>query len=283
MSKSYHIVIVGVVFLLGLIFGSFFDLQISFAIFSNGNMAGLIIALIGILPTFSMVAIFSGYLFANELTIKHDLFLRILIYLLALAGLGLSIYGFGKEIFSVDGLNIKKLKYLGFIIALVWMCCCGYLGILLGKKYGDANTWKIIFVAFLTAVVALGIVNFGKIIFNRPRFRIAVHANEDYFVNWWQIYKGPKIFSNEEFKSFPSGHTCGAAISTIVLPYLGLLVPAFKKHCVTLFYLGFVITIAVAFSRILVGAHFLSDISMAGLIVVVFFLVNNSFLYKELK
>lgn len=284
MKKSYHIIIVGAVFIIGLIIGSFLDLKINSSIFSDRNMAGLIIALLGILPGYSLLALFSGFLFENELKIKHPMPYRVFVFILALVGYGLSIYSFGKEVFSVNCFNVKKVFYLGFVIALVWMSGCAYLGYFLGKKYSNENTWKIIITAFAVAAVALGLVLIIKPIFDRPRFRIAVLNNEDYFRNWWQIYDGPKAYAKEEFKSFPSGHTCGAAISMVFLPYLGLLIEPLKKHRLTFFYSAFALTLLVAFVRMWVGAHFLSDVSMGAILLVAcYFLGNHFLLHKTFK
>ena len=284
MKKSYHIIIVGAVFLVGLIVGSFLDLQINSAIFSERNMAGLIVALVGILPGYSLLALFSGFLFQNELKIKHQMPYRVIVFILAAVGYILSIYSFGKEPFSINCLNLEKISYLGFIIAFVWMSGCAVLGFYLGKKYGNENTWKIVVTAFLIAAIALGLTLIVKRIFDRPRFRVAVLNNEDYFRNWWEIYHGPKTYAKEEFKSFPSGHTCGAAITMVFLPYLGLLIEPLKKHRIIFFYSAFAITLLVAFVRMLVGAHFLSDVSMGALVLAIFYFLGNHFLlHKQFK
>lgn len=65
----------------------------------------------------------------------------------------------------------------------------------------------------------------------------------------------------EEFKSFPSGHTANAS-TLMLLALLPALRPGPQKRQTALFAAGFLWACVVGFSRIVAGAHFLSDVTM---------------------
>lgn len=62
----------------------------------------------------------------------------------------------------------------------------------------------------------------------------------------------------EEFKSFPSGHTANAA-TMLLLGLIPLLQPKLKKYKNWLLAFGFTWAAVVAFTRIIMGAHYLTD------------------------
>ena len=134
----------------------------------------------------------------------------------------------------------------------------------------------VVVVAFLTGV-------FGtKSIFHRPRYRDLVAPGITRFYNWWEVCKEYKTLDvdPEFFKSFPSGHTCGTACSIMVFSWFPLFFKNTKKHQVMLFYIALAYTLIVAFSRMTLGAHFLSDIAMGGILFSVFYLIGNEFILK---
>ena len=99
-----------------------------------------------------------------------------------------------------------------------------------------------------------------KYLWGRVRFRDLLAAGSyDAFTPWYQING---INGN---KSFPSGHTAGAAMSYLfmLLPYAS---EKWRKKYVLLFAGPFVYTSAVAFTRLVVGAHYLSDVAMGGIV-----------------
>ncbi len=71
--------------------------------------------------------------------------------------------------------------------------------------------------------------------------------------------------SSDEFRSFPSGHTACAACAMLI-GLLPTLRKGKEKRTRLLFILGCLWAAAVAVSRIWMGAHFLTDVTMAWLI-----------------
>lgn len=85
-----------------------------------------------------------------------------------------------------------------------------------------------------------------------------------FFMPWWQI--GSEVKSTllaagvaaEEFKSFPSGHTANAATMLLlgIIPFLN---PRYQRYKRCFLAVGFAWAALVAFSRIIMGAHYLTD------------------------
>ena len=87
--------------------------------------------------------------------------------------------------------------------------------------------------------------------------------------------------TKEEFKSFPSGHSGTAAIMMMFLPYMSMFFPKLKGKETMMFYIGFAWTLLMMFSRMLVGAHYLTDTCTGSLIVMVVYYVVHVFSYAK--
>lgn len=97
-----------------------------------------------------------------------------------------------------------------------------------------------------------------KYLWGRVRFRDLLAAGSyDAFTPWYVING---INGN---KSFPSGHTAGAAMSflAMLLPYVSKKAYEHRQLC---FILPFLYTCVVAVTRLVMGAHYLSDVAMGG-------------------
>lgn len=109
-------------------------------------------------------------------------------------------------------------------------------------------------VTFFAALAVLIVIQLMKMVWGRIRFR---DFGEDIsrFVPWYRI----DLFSG--YNSFPSGHT---ANMTIILAFpLWLAAIGKSKRTVVISYITIGICIAaMALSRIFIGAHFLSDITI---------------------
>lgn len=280
-----HLYIVLGVFLICFIIGSFADLSISKNIFSDRNTFGIIASVIGTIPCYGGVALMGGMFFGIAY-FKKDLktFKKVLIYLVTIALFVVSIYFSGREFFSFNGFNIEKLKWLGFVIVLPIMGALSYLGYRLMKNNNDPRILLILIVISIAIFIALipG-TSLLKVIFHRPRFRMIEQTGCDFFP-WWQRFSNYSAFAkeynvaSEEFKSFPSGHAtaCVCALAySLLLPFAA---PKTGKYQLVIFYSLFAWAILISFTRILVGAHFLSDVSMGGIIASTMLIVANEVL-----
>lgn len=114
-----------------------------------------------------------------------------------------------------------------------------------------------------------------KYLWGRIRFRDLLAAGSTDAFTPWYVING--INGN---KSFPSGHTAGAGMS-----YLLMLLPfVFKKWedkkqlC---FWVPFVYTSVVAFTRLVMGAHYLSDVTVGGVISFTIVIIAMAILEKK--
>lgn len=123
----------------------------------------------------------------------------------------------------------------------------------------------------LVLLCELVVVNLIKGFWGRPRMRLVASHPEAYFFPWWRrgtALKGPLLAAGvgaDEFKSFPSAHTANAATMLLLglVPYLKPRLQRYRKALVTF---GFMWTAVVALSRILLGAHYLTDTAVGFLI-----------------
>ena len=103
-------------------------------------------------------------------------------------------------------------------------------------------------------------VDIMKNLWGRVRFRDLLSSGScDGFTAWFVIN------GKNGNKSFPSGHTAGAGMS-----YLLMLLPFIdkkrEKYRAVYFWCPFIYTSAVALTRLVMGAHYLSDVAVGGVI-----------------
>ena len=301
MIKKRHFLIVIGLLLIGLIMGSIFDLEIDRALFSEGNTFGLIMASFAVYPCYAGLAFIGGGLLATTIKRKElPLWGKIGSYALAALAYGLSIYLCGRELPSSNGFDNEKLAIPSYLICAVLFAAVAFLAFKVCSK-GDAKKYwvacMVMAVIFTVALLPTGFV--VKLILHRPRYRYCVDGGITDFYNWWETCKDYKqiieqktminghLIDKEEFKSFPSGHSGTAAIMMMFLPYMSIFFNKLKGKELLMFYIGFAWTLLMMFSRMLVGAHYLSDTCMGSLIVMVVYYVVHTFsvskgwIYKE--
>lgn len=285
-KMRFHLLVVLIIFLGAFMLGSAFDLNVATTLFSKNNGFGLFCSAIGTLPGYMVLAVIGGGAFSLAFRNKeYKTVYKVLLYLLSLIGFGAAIFFSGREFFSSNSFDIPKLKWLGFLIAVPFAAGSGYLGHLIVKNSTTPYSWLIMCVMAIAIFLALvpG-VTLLKEIFHRPRFRTVIEYDAISFHSWWERCTNYKDlmaeFSllKEEFKSFPSGHAGASAVVMLA----GVALPLFNKKYLKLqlpiFYAGFVWCVFISFTRMLVGAHYLSDVSMGALLTVVFSLIMNEVL-----
>ena len=295
MKKRYHLLIIICLLLAGFILGSIFDYQIDQAIFIENNAFGLIMASFGVYPCYMGLAFIGGGLLTTTLKRKDlHLLIRIACYGLSVAAYGMAIYLCGREWPSTNGYDVPHLAWLSYLISAVV-----FTGVFVGaffvcKKGNQKQLWNILVVMTVVFVIALLPAGFViKLIIHRPRYRYAVRLGATGFKNWWEMFPsykelvgtsvGGHLLTKEEFKSFPSGHSGTGMIMTMFLSFASFFFPKLKGKETLLFYIGAAFGFVMMFSRLLVGAHYLTDTCMGSLIVmVVFYLVNEFALRKKL-
>lgn len=252
-----------------MVVGSFLDLQISKLLYpGHESSLGQFFAAFGELPAFLCFTCAGVLLFLIRGRLRRDWDVLFLITsaLLVAFGLVMNI----RE--ACD--NVPALPAWVAILVTVFAAAVAGAGVVLLTRQCPAKTvlrflLTLVFVSFVTMVL----INVIKVPWSRARMRLLVSTgNDTYFMPWWQLggalrqrLVGEGI-SPDEFRSFPSGHTACAACAM-----LAILLPTLKKQwhdkervCLIV---GALWTLLVAVSRIWMGAHYLTDVTMACLIV----------------
>ena len=287
-----HIYILLGLFLITFVLGSFFDLQLSEAIFSKNNTFGLIMSIVGTLIGYSCLAFCGGGLFGLALTKKYRTVVKVFLYIGAAVAFGLGVFFAGREFFGPNGFYYEDMKWLGHVITIPFMCVTGFLGFYVAKKSDNGYLLNVLLVLMVCIFMSLipG-VTLLKSVFHRPRFRTLSDPlfPEITFHNWWERCKNYKDLmslynlTSEEFKSFPSGHAGATLVTCMTLVFAPLYNEKLKKYHLVFFYSALVLTLLVCFARILVGAHFLSDVSMGAMLTTIFMFIGNEFVIAKMN
>ena len=276
--------------IIGIILGSFFDLQISSAIASADNNFALTVSAIGPTIGFAAVAAMGGGFVALIVKGNYHIALKILFGILAACCLGVAIFYPASEYFGVNGFYGVAPEWAGYAIVIVPECAAMVGGFFLFKNNQNNNLWFVFCIIVVLLLVALlGFIPRLKDSIHRPRFRLlaAFDGNPDiYFHNWWQPCKNYKDLietyniHKDNFKSYPSGHTAEASILLVAFTFLPLAHKKFEKYQLPLFLGGCGLVLLVALARILAAAHFLSDVSWGAAVVLVLTLIANEIVMR---
>lgn len=293
MAKKWPFIPLYALIFLGIILGSFYDLQINQAVYQSRNGFGVFMASIGELPCYAGLGFIGGLLLATELRDDKVLWRKILLITLGALLTVFGIYYAGGAIISRNAYNIESMWYVGYSISLLTVGGAYVGGFFFGRKSDNPHERRDLLCMIAAIAGALLIVTLVKHFNPRPRYRWLVGevagtfpSGLSYFHNWWDsaatlkadVLKFDPTFS-EEFKSFPSGHTTSAFAGLIILSYLPRFKSSLMKQQNTLFMIAALWGLLVAFSRLLIGAHFLTDVSFAALITTTCFLIMDFIVY----
>ena len=178
--------------------------------------------------------------------------------------------------------NVLRNKFWFRVV----ICLCSLLGSALYLAFKIPEKYLKGLIAFsfsvlLALILAQGWVQGVKNIVGRQRYRaikVLEYNGLDSLIDYskWFVINGKRVVTDEMlalgiatdgYKSFPSGHTCAAAMSftLIFLPdLLGLDEQKRIKLKTIMIVVSFVFTALVALSRIVVGAHYLTDVLFGG-------------------
>lgn len=246
-------------FLLALmVIGSLWDFQISRAVYNPGSPFGLFFAAFGEYPAALVFAAGGTMLLSARNREKR------------LVGVLQSIGGCWFVLSGAAMAAMLPKGYLDISTALsggIGIFCTGLTVWAVARLCRGADRRTVLRVAAVFLLVIFGdilVINLIKIPWGRARMRLVAVDDRAYFMPWWQPGKALRDtlvaagVAAEEFKSFPSGHTANASSLMLLclLPQLSGK-PAGKQT--PLFLVGFVWTGLVAASRVVMGAHYLTD------------------------
>lgn len=163
-------------------------------------------------------------------------------------------YYFAEHFFVQDNQLIYGIVYgIGFSLVLI------FIGRFINIPQNLKKPIAALAIAGIAVMAAqLCAVEIMKYLWGRVRFRDLIATGSYESFTPWYIING--INGN---KSFPSGHTGGAAMSflAMLLPYISRKAYKHRQIC---FFIPFIYTCTVAVTRLIMGAHYLSDVAMGG-------------------
>ncbi len=266
--------------IIGVVFGSFFDLQISTAIANPSNAFALTVS--AICPTigFATVAAMGGGFIALIIKGKYHIALKIVFGVLAAACFGVAIYYPGGEYFGVNGFHGAAPEWVGYLIVLLPEGAAAFGGYILFKDCQNDKMWIVFMAVIVMLLIALlAVIPIIKDNMHRPRYRLISTTDAVGFHNWWEPCKEysslKDMFLHDDFKSFPSGHTGETAIVLVGITFLPMANKKYEDYQLPIFLGGCGLVLFIALARILAAAHFLSDVSMGATIMLGLLVITN--------
>jgi membrane-associated phospholipid phosphatase len=269
MTKKEWLIIL-LVAILGLVLSVPFDLKISSILYDQSNWVGRFGEAFGEFPGLFIGALSCAILVltrnknAKWPTLSSSI----------LASLGLLILSTLAGVMPVTYLHLPL--WTGMILSLSVLI----ITILLIRKIPIElypKVRRIAWVGLLTLVCSSLIVSLFKMGWSRVRFRdmgLSISA----FTPW---YLPNGFLGNLKWASFPSGHVATATV-IFVFTLLPTVFFSLKKYAKVISILCYLWVIMVMFSRIIMGAHFLSDTIVGALISLTLFqLFSNHWLVKN--
>lgn len=241
--------------------GSFYDFDISKNLVNQENLVGILGAIYGQLPFLLCLSV-SGFLLVLA-SIKEkgkigrvEVFLGILTHVIAI----------GKT--HLDQVLYFDIHFiLSILMAVIIILGIDYFFYLIFKNDSCKCIRRFVGFVLLVSLGQIILVNILKLTWSRPRMRMILSVENAQFQPWWVIgcnYKEAFMelgIKAEEFKSFPSGHM-SAATCTFILCVLPCIKENFKKYQRLIFTGCCLFVVFVGVSRIIMGAHFLTDITI---------------------
>lgn len=268
--------------IVGIVLGSFFDLEISKAIASPNNTFGLIVSAVAPTFGFATVACMGGGFIALAIKGEYNKWLKVLFYVLASCCLGVAIYYPGGEYFGVNGFYKTAPEWVGYLIVIIPEGAAMYGGYVLFKDCQNKNIWIVFCIVIALLLIALlGIIPMIKDNMHRPRYRFISNADNVPFYNWWEACTNYKELitryqtHKDNFKSFPSGHTAETCILFVGITFFPMANKKFEKYQLSAFVLAAMFTLLLMTCRILAAAHYLSDVSWGATIMLALTLIAN--------
>ena len=258
---------------------SFFDLSVTKTLYNPSNVFGRVFEFIGEQP-FQFFAVLSSVIlfrFRDKSVLWKNVLFGILSAILAVFFAG---YAGGQFFAYARDLGWGELYWAFFLILFVYVIGAVAIAYTLSVKNEREAVAYALSVIILYALVWLVMTGL-KTIWQRPRWRYLVTTEDPIsgFRNVWE--PRPNWPFRSIYASFPSGHTMNAIASFVMIPFLlrrfGI------KDSIWLHLIPYLWGILVALSRIIVGAHFISDVTMGYILGLLLYDLTFTFLFPFLE
>lgn len=230
---------------IGIIGGYFYDIQIARALFNPNDAVGLFVQDYGNLIPYG-IGLFSLLgLSLNESNVFKKSFLQTLAILLTLF---ISIYLHSSLSFQL----LDTVSFSFLFLMVLWILVKRVKRL---KTKTFAKWFKFILISFILILIIPNGIKFFVLRF-RPYMFMGGCLDYSFYLKWLPFN------TSEDFRSFPSFH---AAMSGIMMVFVAFPMQSdrFRKIAIvrSIVFISFI-----AFYRMVIGAHFLSDVSVSILI-----------------
>lgn len=267
------------ILVVGWLAGTFCDLQVDQAIYAPDNTLVIAWSALGLIPLVLPMCLFLGVLlqrcWEGAQGVMRFVGSAVSIILALVSGvLGM------RSLLEADGIGKLlpfKVPSAGWIVCGVLMCIVLMaVGFRAGRRNEEAELAKRVIVVVVALALSFIVVEIIKNFMCRPRYRTLVLGHEGVeFAPWYKRTSGTKELiaqfglPSDAFKSFPSGHSLQVGVIFASFYGLCLLYPSLREKWNVALVLQIVIMFSVMACRMVLGAHFLSDVSVGALIGVV--------------
>lgn len=273
MQKKERRIVFAVGIALLLLF-TFTDLQISMAI-AKKPLWARIFEVIGEIPFTTLTIAACAILF--RFRTRKNLLLNIL----CAAGSGILFLMFslmgGFMTYNYLSDNLESASMVWMVVAALIMAGVGVWIALIIPEENRSKALRYAAVALLYFILVIIIMNSLKTAWGRMRFREMTDPINE-FTRWYQIV--PRGGFNNIYASFPSGHSMNSA-GVILLMLLPPMIPALKGKEKMLHAIVYIWCVVVGISRVFMGAHFASDVTVGILLSLAIFEILRAILYRK--
>ena len=264
-------------FILLLVIGSFYDENIATSLYNPGTFIKYVTS-IGAFPFFAFAVLFTGAIYERILHSEMGKPKRItLCTICCIVATFVGFIGAGTlvdkdslgSIFPELNRNIPVI--LGISVISVPLLI--RLGFNLAKKSEETGLIKRIVCLLILLVLAFVLLQVFKNTFHRPRFRLVMEGHEEIgFIPWYKSFDDYQLMIDKygidvgEFRSFPSGHSILSISLVVILQSLSWFSTKLKDKKILLGVAGLLFAVIIMFTRLVLGAHYVSDISAGAII-----------------
>lgn len=258
--------------------GTFNDEAIAKTLFSPDNMIAKIITSVGVYPFFVFGVIFIGALYERVIHSSVNKALKgVICVICILAAAFICFIGTGalidKDCFgNIFPVLVRNIPVIAGI-SIVTIFPIFYLGYHLAAKCDDKLLIKRVICLIVIMILAYVCLELFKNIFARPRYRTVVLGYDGIgYLPWYTKFMNAADYVNGlgidkgEFRSFPSGHAILSTSLVYILQSFCWFGTKLKNKRFLLGLTGFVFSVIIMFTRMVLGAHYLSDVSAGAMI-----------------
>ena len=280
MKPAEKRIVYGITAILSVMFfaaGSFWDAPIAQTIYRPQQPAALVFTVLGYVLFFGAFQFLTGALCRQLMHLAQTRLKRILSAVLCgYTGLSTAVLGgMGLVSDSVLGLQFPDTDFSFLHCMLIGLAVFFppvLLGMLLNGKQADKTAVR----SLLILLVLMAVTFFGHSLFTglycRPRYRITQLGLDGLpFLPWYAPLQNPGALTetyhlkSDALRSFFSGHALDAMLNLAVFPAFSLVLPQLRGKERLLQYIALVLAVPIILSRMVLGAHYLSDVSAGAL------------------